>query len=84
MNQDDRNNSGDWKTSIYVIGGVVGAMLGLIAGRLFADADETARERDRKRDPKGIQFSLLMALPFALTIISLLRQISDLAKHDQE
>ena len=80
----DQNNSSDWKTPIYVIGGIIGAMLGLIAGRLFADADETTRERDRKRDPKGIQFSLLMVLPFALTIISLLRQISDLAKHDQE
>ncbi len=84
MNQNDRNNSGDWKTSIYVIGAVLGAVLGVLAGRLFADADETARERDRQREPKGIRFSLPMLLPFALTIIGLLRQISDLAKHDRE
>jgi hypothetical protein len=83
MNQSDRNNSDDWKTSIYVIGGILGAILGVIAGRLFADADKAARERDRQREPKGIQFSLPILLPFALTIISLLRQISDLAKHDR-
>jgi hypothetical protein len=84
MNQIDRNNSDDWKTSIYVIGGVLGAVLGVIAGRLFADADETARERDRQREPRGIQFSLPMLLPFALTIIGLLREISNLANHDRE
>jgi hypothetical protein len=84
MNDNSRSNGNDWKTNTLVIGGVIGALLGVIAGRLFADADEAARERDRQREPKGVQFSLPMLLPFALTIISLLRQISNLAKYDQK
>ncbi len=79
-----QSTENDWKQIAYVIGGVVGALLGLIAGRLIADADETVRERDRVREPRGLKISLPMLLPFALTIISLLRQISDLAKHDKE
>jgi len=51
---------------------------------LFAEADETARERDRQREPKGVRFSAPMLLPFALTVIGLLREIGNLAKHDQE
>jgi hypothetical protein len=84
MSDNSRSNTSNWKTNTYLAGGVIGALLGVIAGRLVADADESARERDRQREPRGLQVSPLTLLPFALTIISLLRQISDLAKHPQE
>ena len=66
-----------------VLGGVLGAILGAVASQLFSQADAVARERDEKREPQGIQFSIPLVLPFALTIISLLRQISALAKDDR-
>jgi hypothetical protein len=84
MNQIDRNSSDDWKTPILIIGGALGVVAGVIGGRLYADADAIARERDERREPQGIKLSLPVVLPFALTIIGLLRQISDLAKHDRE
>jgi hypothetical protein len=84
MNQIDRNSSDDWKTPILIIGGALGVVAGVIGGRLYADADAVARERDERREPQGIKLSLPVVLPFALTIIGLLRQISDLAKHDRE
>lgn len=84
MNDNSRSSGSDWKTNTYVIGGVIGALIGLVGGRLIADADETTRERDRVREPRGLKVSVPMLLPFALTIISLLRQISDLAKPDRE
>ncbi|HZY44114.1 MAG TPA: hypothetical protein VFF70_05115 [Anaerolineae bacterium] len=83
MNQIDRNNSDDSNTPILIIGGLIGVLIGVIGGRLYADADAAARERDERRAPQGIKFSLPMALPFALTIISLLRQIRDLANNDR-
>ncbi len=74
----------NWKLPIIVSGGLLGAAIGAVAARLFIRSDEIALEADRQRGPKGIGLSPSVALPLAITLIGLIREIGGLAGKKSE
>jgi len=59
-------------------GGVIGALVGVVASRLFIRADHQTLQRSQQRGPQGMQFSLSSALPIAIAVVGLVRQIAAL------
>ncbi len=69
----------NWKLPIVVGGGFLGAAIGAVAARLYIRSDEQVIERERQRGPQGLGFSPSWLLPIAITLVSLIREISTLA-----
>jgi len=63
---------------LVAAGGVIGALVGVVASRLFIRADHQTLQRSQQRGPQGMQFSLSSALPIAIAVVGLVRQIAAL------
>jgi len=71
-----------WKNRTMIAGGVLGTLVGVGAALLYVRAEEEAMQRRREEPikPKGI--SPAAALPVAIGLLGVLRQIADLADRD--
>lgn len=63
----------DWKTSTYMIGGVIGALLGFLSAHFYT---RSAEENNAGLPPRPISTADVFRL--SLAAIALLRQIADL------
>ena len=71
----------NWKSTAYVAGGVVGLLIGLAAAHLYARAaDENQVSQGKMPGP----INTADAFKLALTLLGLVRQISDLGAKPPE
>lgn len=71
-----------WKHRTMIAGGVLGTLIGVGAALLYVRGEEESMQRRSEEPirPKGI--SPAAALPIAIGLLGVLRQIADLADRD--
>ncbi len=66
----------NWKTRIYMVGGITGLVLGFLAAYLYARASE----EHGAIEPRGIK--TMDALKLAVALLAIVRQVTDLGAGD--
>lgn len=71
------SNRVNWKTQTYVIGVLLGAAMGFLSAYLFAkEAEDNVEDDERPKVPPSAMLGL------ALSVIGVVRQISEVGKKD--
>ena len=73
-----RRSDDQWKSQVFIVGGVTGLLLGLVAAYFFARASEETGANG----PSEIK--TMDALKLAVSVLAIVRQITDLGVGDNK
>lgn len=71
-----------WKSRTMIAGGVLGTLIGIGAALMYIRAEEDELEKARNQPPPRKRIAPGAALPIAIGILGVLRQIASLADRD--
>lgn len=71
-----------WKGRTMIVGGVLGALIGIGAALIYVRAEEEALEKMRDKPPTRKRIAPSAALPIAIAVLGVLKQITGLADRE--
>ncbi|MGH2592058.1 MAG: hypothetical protein ACRDGG_00945 [Anaerolineae bacterium] len=71
-----------WKNRAMIVGGVLGTLVGIGAAMLYIRAEENELEKARDKPPTRKRIAPSAALPIAIAVLGVLKQITGLADRE--
>jgi len=71
-----------WKNRTMIVGGVLGTLIGIGAAMLYIRAEENELEKARDKPLTRKKIAPGTALPIAIGVLGVMRQIARLAERD--